>query len=245
MSFTEDQQKLLSAKLEPKFVKGRKQGSSNVQYVEGWHLIAEANRIFGFDNWTRETLFCQEVCRYPVEIGDKKIAGFKVGYEAKVRVIACGTAREGTGHGSGIARDLFDAIESAAKEAETDAMKRAMMTFGNPFGLALYDKTRENVGVNETYDEPPATPREILKERLTASLAATPPEQGIPDFVAIAQRLLDDISRTTTNFELDKLVLSQPFKDGLADLPERERERIKGIGKRHRSTFPVDLTAAG
>jgi DNA repair and recombination protein RAD52 len=31
------------------------------------------------------------------------------------------------------------------KEAETDAMKRALMTFGNPFGLALYDKTQENV----------------------------------------------------------------------------------------------------
>ena len=25
-------------------------------YVEGWHAIAEANRIFGFDGWSRETL---------------------------------------------------------------------------------------------------------------------------------------------------------------------------------------------
>ena len=31
------------------------------------------------------------------------------------------------------------------KEAETDARKRALMTFGNPFGLALYDKTQANV----------------------------------------------------------------------------------------------------
>jgi len=35
--------------------------------------------------------------------------------------------------------------ESAIKEAETDAMKRAFMTFGNPFGLALYDKQQTNV----------------------------------------------------------------------------------------------------
>ena len=53
--------------------------------------------------------------------------------------------REGTGYGSGIAKDLGDAIESALKEAETDAMKRALMTFGNPFGLALYDKTQASV----------------------------------------------------------------------------------------------------
>jgi hypothetical protein len=40
------------------------------------------------------------------------------------------------------------AHESAVKEAVTDALKRALRSFGNPFGLALYDKTRENVGVD-------------------------------------------------------------------------------------------------
>ncbi len=38
-----------------------------------------------------------------------------------------------------------EAHESAIKEAETDAMKRALSTFGNPFGLALYDKEQQNV----------------------------------------------------------------------------------------------------
>jgi len=41
--------------------------------------------------------------------------------------------------------DLGQAHESALKEAETDAMKRALMTFGNPFGLALYDKRQREV----------------------------------------------------------------------------------------------------
>ena len=40
---------------------------------------------------------------------------------------------------------LFRSHESAIKEAETDAMKRALMTFGNQFGLALYDKDQKNV----------------------------------------------------------------------------------------------------
>jgi recombination DNA repair RAD52 pathway protein len=42
----------------------------------------------------------------------------------------------GTGHGSGApAGEVHDI---ALKAAETDATKRALATFGKPFGLALY-----------------------------------------------------------------------------------------------------------
>ncbi|MGO8920850.1 MAG: Rad52/Rad22 family DNA repair protein [Stellaceae bacterium] len=41
--------------------------------------------------------------------------------------------RCGTGHGSGATSG--EAHESAPKEAETDATKRALATFGNQFGL--------------------------------------------------------------------------------------------------------------
>ncbi len=40
---------------------------------------------------------------------------------------------------------LGEAHEAALKEAETDAMKRALTTFGNLFGLALYDKEQAGV----------------------------------------------------------------------------------------------------
>jgi len=133
-------------------VKERENGRFKLSYIEGWFAISEANRIFGFDSWYRETVYCKEVCRYEYE-GKNKTHMWKVGYEACVKVtihqnngsIPGVVIREGTGHGSGNARDLFDCIEGAAKEAETDAMKRALMTFGNPFGLALYDKTQANV----------------------------------------------------------------------------------------------------
>jgi hypothetical protein len=58
--------------------------------------------------------------------------------------------REGSGAGHGIDVDLGQAHESALKEAETDAMKRALMTFGNPFGLALYDKQQREVTSSAT-----------------------------------------------------------------------------------------------
>ena len=58
-----------------------------------------------------------------------------------------GTVRGDVGHGQGFGKSLGDAHDSAAKEAVTDALKRALRSFGNPFGLALYDKTKANVGV--------------------------------------------------------------------------------------------------
>jgi DNA recombination protein Rad52 len=133
----------LRMKLDPAHVKARKQGGAQVSYIEGWHAIAEANRIFGFDAWTRETLEMR-LLGGPREVEGK----MRVEYMARVRITVAGVVREGCGFGQGIDRDAGQAHESALKEAETDAMKRAFMTFGNPFGLALYDKTRENVGSN-------------------------------------------------------------------------------------------------
>src|SRR5262249_29260249 len=144
MSFTATQIASLGAKLDAGTVKSRKQGGRDVSYVEGWHCIAEANRIFGFDGWTRETMDIHCVSEREREIGRDKRAGWGVSYVAKVRVIAFAgdslVTREGVGAGHGIDVDCGQAHESAIKEAETDAMKRALMTFGNPFGLALYDK---------------------------------------------------------------------------------------------------------
>jgi len=85
-------------------------------------------------------------------IGRDQKPGWGVTYIALVRIRlgsqasgAPSLVREGSGAGHGIDLDLGLAHESALKEAETDAMKRALMTFGNPFGLALYDKQQRQV----------------------------------------------------------------------------------------------------
>lgn len=140
-----EQKKLLAAPLNRAHVKSRNQGGRGVSYIEGWRAIDEANRIFDFDGWTRETIDIKCVSEREREIGAAKKPGWGVSYIAKVRIIAAGVAREGVGAGHGIDVDCGQAHESAIKEAETDAMKRALMTFGNPFGLALYDKEQTNV----------------------------------------------------------------------------------------------------
>lgn len=137
--FNDEQKAELAKPLNRAHVKPPAPGKHG-EYIEGWRVIDEANRIFGFDGWTRETVEMVETCR--AENNGK----WYVGYMAKVRVNVGGVVREGTGCGSGDGmKSLADAVESAVKEAETDAMKRALMTFGNPFGLALYDKTKANV----------------------------------------------------------------------------------------------------
>lgn len=149
MTFTPEQKALLAGPLNKANVKPPAPGKYG-EYIEGWKTIEEANRIFGFDGWTRETVMLDEANRDLVELRGRDGDPYKqwrIGYVAKVRVTAGGVVREGTGfgHGQGKPEALGDAIESAIKEAETDAMKRALMTFGNPFGLALYDKTKANV----------------------------------------------------------------------------------------------------
>lgn len=142
MPFTPEQSKALNAPLDPKHVAQRSQAGRALSYIEGWHAISEANRIFGFDGWTRETIDLRQLGE-PYQTPGKDT--WRVNYSARVRITVGGIVRDGSGFGQGIDKDVGQAHESALKEAETDAMKRALMTFGNPFGLALYDKTQANV----------------------------------------------------------------------------------------------------
>src|SRR5262245_14832468 len=70
-------------------------------------------------------------------------------YSAKVRIAVRAGAitiiREGCGSGEASDPTPGGAHELALKTAETDATKRALATFGNPFGLALYDRDLSGV----------------------------------------------------------------------------------------------------
>ena len=123
MTFNDDQKNLLSQPINPKFVKTRKgQGNRDLAYLESWVLMSNANRIFGPDGWSSETIELREVN------ANKGIA-----YIARVRVTAGGVVRDGVGGHAG-----FD-HENTAKSAESDARKRALSSFGDQFGLSLYD----------------------------------------------------------------------------------------------------------
>jgi hypothetical protein len=154
MALSDTQVRQLRAKLDGKHVKTRNANGMDLHYVEGWHVIAEANRIFGYDAWDRRTLASR--CVWSGQSG----ASYSAAYTAKVRVsVRAGDitiVREGSGTGEGRASTPGQAHELALKGAETDATKRALATFGNPFGLALYD--REQLGVRKTRNEKASPP---------------------------------------------------------------------------------------
>jgi DNA recombination protein Rad52 len=174
MMFSPQINNALSAPLDRAVVKERTQSGRSFSYIEGWYAIGEANRIFGFDGWHRETVDIRCVNERPRKIGRDGRDGWAVSYVVRVRVIVGDVIRDGMGSGHGIDADCGLAHESAIKEAETDAMKRALMTFGNPFGLALYDKEQRQV-----VDTPPeklqptdlnAMIDEILRMQTTVAL---------------------------------------------------------------------------
>ena len=147
---TQEQKDQLNKPLCASHVKTRSQSGIKLSYIESHHAIREANRIFGFDGWnsgvTQLTVVQQEQKPNPDNPGPGK---WYVAYVCKVLLTNETTSREGVGYGSGIDYDLGRAHESAVKEAESDAMKRAFRTWGDQFGLALYDKTQANVEAPE------------------------------------------------------------------------------------------------
>jgi DNA recombination protein Rad52 len=143
MPFSDTQTKLLSSKLNEKAIKTRHQEGKVLSYIEGWHAIAEANRIFGFDGWDRETVLTE--CVWQDAKREPKACAYVARVRIRVRAGEWMVCREGSGTGHGRGATLGEAHESALKEAETDAMKRALATFGNLFGLALYDREQNGV----------------------------------------------------------------------------------------------------
>lgn len=144
-AFSDKQLQELQEPLSSQAVRTRSQSGRNLSYIEGWYAISEANRIFGFGCWDQEIIELRCVAERERKIGRDQKAGWGVSYVASIRINVGGIKREGVGAGHGIDVDLGQAHESAIKEAATDAMKRALMTFGNQFGLALYDKEQRNV----------------------------------------------------------------------------------------------------
>jgi len=201
-TFSAEQITALSAPLDRAKVRQRRQGRSQVSYLEGWQVIAEANRIFGFDGWQRETVALRSVHQAERLIGEEQRPGWGVTYTARVRItVGEGSGaqliREGCGAGHGIDTDLGQAHESALKEAETDAMKRALMTFGNAFGLALYDKQQREVTAAAASGSDRASTVQGSRPRSTA-LRVVPPAPTPAATTARPQRIENQAQAAAT-----------------------------------------------
>lgn len=117
---------------------------SKKDYIKGWQAEAVLNTIFGPDGWETHV---HSLERVSLDLGESKKG--KPQWTAVYTCVASLTAHgdgasrthTGVGAGSGFSALVGDAVDSAAKEAATDALKRAAKRFGWPLGLACYDQT--------------------------------------------------------------------------------------------------------
>ena len=119
MGFSVGQLRALRRDVQSRHIRKRETNGRELSYIEGAHAIAEANRIFGFAGWNRETL--EQRCVLAREIK----GAFQVIYIAKVRITVRAEGetviREGYGTGDARGQLLGEAHEMAIKTAETDA----------------------------------------------------------------------------------------------------------------------------
>ncbi|HEX3342177.1 MAG TPA: Rad52/Rad22 family DNA repair protein, partial [Pseudolabrys sp.] len=128
MGFTEKQVQALRRSLNSRYIRSREANGRQLSYIEGWFAISEANRIFGFDAWCRETV--ETRCA----LARENRGSFLAVYIAKVRITVqadgATVVREGHGSAEGRGTSPGEVHDIALKAAETDATKRALATFG-------------------------------------------------------------------------------------------------------------------
>ena len=143
MGFSAEQRQALTAKLDGRVIRERVQAGQTLSYIEGWYAIAEANRVFGFEGWDRETVSLR--CVWEGARQGRSACAYIAQVRIRVRAGDILVCRDGHGSGMGSGSSPGEAHETAVKEAETDATKRALVTFGNVFGLCLYDRAQKQV----------------------------------------------------------------------------------------------------
>jgi DNA recombination protein Rad52 len=191
MGFADKQLKALNAKLLAKHVRTRVEAGVTLSYVEGWHVIAEANRIFGFDGWDRQTVSSQ--CVWEGSFGGQRRCSYVARVRIQVQAGGESVMREGSGSGHGSGLTPGEAHEHALKEAETDAMKRALMTFGNQFGLALYDKKQRRVTPGHSKVGKSPKPRKVEWVVLYANGEPESRHEDPVTFCSAMRRILEKI----------------------------------------------------
>lgn len=136
MAFSVKQLQELKKEVDARHLRSREVNGRELTYIEGWHAMSEANRIFGYDGWNRETV--DSKCVLSREAKGTYVTVYTVKVRITVRAKDVTITRDGHGTGEGRGSSPGEAHDFGLKAAETDATKRALATFGKPFGLGLY-----------------------------------------------------------------------------------------------------------
>jgi len=159
----------LAQPLDPQLVSQRKgRGGRQFDYIEGHTAIDQANKIFGFGSWGYELV--GDVTLRTIEQTDSRTGEVtrSVAYSALVKVSVPGApARTDVGF-QPVTDESAEGHETAYKGCVTDALKRALRSFGDRFGNGLYGDPPTNARSSRTPDESPQSrPQPVAKSRTT------------------------------------------------------------------------------
>lgn len=171
-------------------------GGIKLSYVTGHYVIDRLNKIVGIGRWAYSHKLTQIADASGMKKDSRGIEKYNTAYLAEVRLVVDlgGVTTEFTevGYGNGRDSDPGKAHESATKEAVTDGLKRAAKNLGMSLGLALYDKTQENVS-----DEP----KKAVVDSVDLSTSSKPAGENILKTSSLPnedRRTLNDTIRATS-----------------------------------------------
>ncbi len=224
----------LKVKLDPSVVKYREQAGRQLAYIEGYTAINNANQAFGYLGWSSEVHQLQQV-HLGFDEGRKKwVCVYTALVTVEVHDPETGhvyNTHSDVGTGQGVMSNVSDAVESAIKEAVTDALKRTLRHWGPQFGLDLYSEDeRQAQGFDKasrpksfaTKAEPVksqqvAAPQPVSGEAKSLLDALMQAYQGItdPDKKSQATKLLADFARKAGVDKLSKVQDPAILKEAL------------------------------
>ena len=231
----DDTKAKLNAKIPRDVISQRKGfGNTTLSYLEGWYVVARLNEVLGQGNWQYTTKLDK--------VNEKRIKNARglevraVAYSAIVTLVVNVAGKEavfqdvGVGKGQETDNELM-ADESAMKEAVTDGLKRAARNLGMSMGLALYDKTEENIddtpspSTKETNTSHQQTEAKRAPDADVPTGTTRSPKKPVRDSVEKALRtyisVASKLGKTTTE-EVIKYLKEKTGKEKIADINEEE-----------------------
>lgn len=135
-------------------VASRQQGGRNLSYLEAYDVRATLIRIFGYGNWSGETLETRVVheSQYPsADNNDRMLWRIGVVCTYRITIHQTGAVYTESAAASQSGPDYGEVLDFAIKTAESDALKRCATNLGTTFGLSLYDSGKLTDVVRTVY----------------------------------------------------------------------------------------------
>ena len=218
----------LAQPLDPALVSSRRgRGNRTYPYLEGHVAISQANRVFGHGGWGYEV--AGDVTLREIRSVDPKTGEVRTShaYAATVRVDVPGAPSRTDVGFHAVNDDTVEGHETAYKGAVTDALKRALRSFGDQFGNALYGNPAKRAPARASLETPQGRgqdddPVGSQLASLRTGLINLGAEQGFEE----AQ--VREATRSRTGKELEELTVDElePLvKSAARKLKERQQEQ--------------------